>query len=1178
MGRNTFSWLIVMFLAAWPMGAPAQTDERDYLTALLEDNLSGAGRQVVITGFTGALSSQARIETLTIADEAGVWITLNDIVLDWQRSDLLAGKVTVSQLTAAEISLWRIPSTQAEVNAEAPSFALPELPIAINIGALAVEKLHLAAPVLGQEINASAAASMQLAAGRGQGSITLRRGAQDSAQGQADIDVAFSNAERWLRIDLAASEGVGGILAQVLGIPGAPALEFTVSGDAPLDDFTANLALRSDGQKRFGGQISWASIMQDGEGAPKWSQRFDVDLSGDPSPLVQAEFRPFFGQQTRLRAQGQTRDGGGFDMPIFALTSAGMDLSGQLSLGPTGQPDAFSLRGQWRDPQGGMLTLPLALDSSAAISSAQISADFDATKGDEFTVLGQLQNWQQEALRLSNSQFAIKGRIAPPTAGAGLRASISFSAEGIQPKDAALSRALGPVIWGEGDIAWQQGSALTLNGLGVMGEDYEARLNGQLTGLDKGLTLSGEIAVSAQNFSRFSGLLGQPIAGSGQLGYSGDFTFWTRAFDGTLTAQTNDLALGIGAVDAALKGEATAKLSARRDAAGIDLRQFKVTAAGFDAWLAGKVAASGTDLAGEFTLLDMPLSARGFAGQMTGKLAVSGAPNDAMINLTARSNGLQFASPYLTKISDQEFDFSAKIALAALSPRIESIALSSPMMRLGLRQLDGGNAYQITAEMADLGLIEPKFSGPFSLLGTALPQDDGAQIDVQMRGPAGLAADVRGAVSLGQSNDLQLMGRVDAALINILTAPRSISGDVQFDLRLRGALELAALSGSVNVTSGHFVDPSLPFALREAALAIELRDGLAQISGKTNASTGGKLNVTGAIATRAPFDGDLAIGVAGLGLHLPALVQSTIDGKLTLNGPVLGGAKIAGTLNLGRTEVQLRVPNVIEGAALPDLRHNGDTAAVQATRARAGFDARTDLGAAPNPYDLNILLRAPNRIFVRGRGLDAELGGEVRLQGDSSNVRPNGSFDLVQGHFNILTTRLNLEEVRLEMRGEFVPYLSVRATNSKSGIITTAIIDGPALDPDFSFASAPELPEEEVLSQLLFDQSLQNLTALQTVQLASAVVSLTGRGEGLIARGRKTLRLDNLDVQSDEAGNTALKLGKYTSKDVYSELSSEGLGKQSLEFTYTLNEKIKLRLGGETNGNTSLGVEFETNY
>ena len=65
-------------LCHWPGGAlphaaqdATQEDDRGYLTAFLEDNLSDAGRQITITGFEGALSSRATIERLEIADDAG---------------------------------------------------------------------------------------------------------------------------------------------------------------------------------------------------------------------------------------------------------------------------------------------------------------------------------------------------------------------------------------------------------------------------------------------------------------------------------------------------------------------------------------------------------------------------------------------------------------------------------------------------------------------------------------------------------------------------------------------------------------------------------------------------------------------------------------------------------------------------------------------------------------------------------------------------------------------------------------------------------------------------------------------------------------------------------------------------------------------------------------------------
>ena len=46
---------LALILAVLPLPALAQAqDDKGYLTTLLEDNLSGAGRQVLIDGFEGA--------------------------------------------------------------------------------------------------------------------------------------------------------------------------------------------------------------------------------------------------------------------------------------------------------------------------------------------------------------------------------------------------------------------------------------------------------------------------------------------------------------------------------------------------------------------------------------------------------------------------------------------------------------------------------------------------------------------------------------------------------------------------------------------------------------------------------------------------------------------------------------------------------------------------------------------------------------------------------------------------------------------------------------------------------------------------------------------------------------------------------------------------------------------
>ncbi len=167
---------MVLALMLLPLPAFAQQDDRGYLTAFLEDNLSGAGRTVTITGFQGALSSRARMQSLTIADGEGIWITLNDVVLNWNRSALLGGRVSVNALTAAEIVVERAPVVEPSLpEPEAGGFALPELPVSVEIGRIGADRIVLGEALLGETVVGRLEASAALAGGEGAARFVLER-------------------------------------------------------------------------------------------------------------------------------------------------------------------------------------------------------------------------------------------------------------------------------------------------------------------------------------------------------------------------------------------------------------------------------------------------------------------------------------------------------------------------------------------------------------------------------------------------------------------------------------------------------------------------------------------------------------------------------------------------------------------------------------------------------------------------------------------------------------------------------------------------------------------------------------------------------------------------------------------------------------------------------------------
>jgi translocation and assembly module TamB len=58
-------------------------------------------------------------------------------------------------------------------------------------------------------------------------------------------------------------------------------------------------------------------------------------------------------------------------------------------------------------------------------------------------------------------------------------------------------------------------------------------------------------------------------------------------------------------------------------------------------------------------------------------------------------------------------------------------------------------------------------------------------------------------------------------------------------------------------------------------------------------------------------------------------------------------------------------------------------------------------------------------------------------------------------------------------------------------------VSGRAFNPQITFSSVPGLPQDEILSRVLFGSSISSISTLQAVQLASSLNSLRGSGGGL---------------------------------------------------------------------------------
>lgn len=1169
----------VLILALTAAPAFAQQDDRDFLTAFLEDNLSDAGREVTITGFTGALSARATMEQLTIADADGIWLTISGITLDWSRSALLSGEVSVAELSAEEIILARLPETDEQAVApEATAFSLPELPVSIAIDRIAADRIEIDPSVLGQPVEGSLDATLSLSGGEGTATLDLIR-TGTGPRGEITLDASYANATRQLEIDLAAAEDANGLVVSLLGVPGTPAAEFQLTGAGPLEDHTAEIRLATDGQDRLAGTVT---LRQDDRG----NYRLLADIGGNIAPLFAPAYAGFFGTEVSLVLDARRTSTGRTLLDSFTLGTRPLSLTGSGTLAADGLPEELVLSGTLADPGGAPVLLPFG-DTATRVERADFT--LSARQGNDagWRASVAIRGLDRTDLTAELLSLDGSGRIGRTPAGTSLGGTLRLTASGLAPADPDLATALGPALAGQLRFHTLEGSgALTLSDLSLSGEGVSAGGNLRIEGLSAAFLTSGTLSVSAEDLSRFSGLAGRPIAGRGSIRIEGSASALSGAFDAVVDVTATGLGLGIDAVDRLLAGQATARLSALRDTSGTTLRSLDLLAGPLRATASGKLSSSGSSLTGDVTLTDLAVLGPGFGGSASLAASFDGTPDLGRLTFAGNARSLRIGNAEADRLLAGDSRLAADLTLQGGAVQIDSASLTNPQLDATVTgRLEGAvRRLVLQARLANLGLLVPDLQGPLLLSGDATQDASGYLLDLTARGPGGVDSRFSGRVaqSLG-SADLTINGTGRAALANLFIAPRVLEGTARYDLRLNGPFRLASLSGRVTLSDGRLSDPGLGLALERLEALVQLQGGQAQVSATSRLSTGGLVRVDGPVGLAPPFQSRLQIGLEGLRLVDPTLYEAFLEGALTVDGPLAGGARVAGGLTI--TEAELRVPSsgFASAAALLEVTHVREPAEVRATRVRAGLlgagSGGNGQGGVARPFGLDVTISAPARIFVRGRGIDAELGGQIRLLGTTAQVLPSGAFNLIRGRLDVLGKRLELSRADLQLEGSFVPTLLVSAQTESDGVVSMVTIEGPADNPEVSFSSVPQLPQEEALARLLFGRGLENLSALQAAQLANAIAVLAGRGgEGLVNRLRKGFGLDDLDLTASEDGETALTAGKYISENAYTEIEIEQGGKSRISLNLDLREGVTVRARLGDDGETGIGVFVERDY
>ncbi|MEP6563559.1 MAG: translocation/assembly module TamB domain-containing protein [Mesorhizobium sp.] len=409
----------------------------------------------------------------------------------------------------------------------------------------------------------------------------------------------------------------------------------------------------------------------------------------------------------------------------------------------------------------------------------------------------------------------------------------------------------------------------------------------------------------------------------------------------------------------------------------------------------------------------------------------------------------------------------------------------------------------------------------------------------------------------------------------------SLTGTANLNVQVRGPATSPVIGGTINTSGARLLDARSGLAVNNIAADVSIGGGVARINRLTGTlSTRGGLSASGTVGINPAqgFPADLSIKLVDGRYTDGRVVTANLSGDLTIKGPLTSAPVISGTVNLAKTVIT--VPEKLPGSlAALDVKHKNAPGAVRAQDKALRPAAAS--GGGGSGLNLDVTIHAPNQIFIQGRGVDAELGGSLKLTGPASSPQAVGTFTLQRGRLSILGKRLTFTEGTVGFSGSLVPYLNLKATSTTTSTTVNIVVSGEATNPKFTFSSVPALPEDEVLAQLIFGRSMSNLSPLQIAQLAEAAGQLAGIGgsTSLLENLRSAIGVDDLDVTTDDKGGTAVSAGKYLNDRTYVTIQKgdkPGSGKATID----LNVGRGVKLRGEANdaGEAKGGIFYEKEY
>jgi translocation and assembly module TamB len=413
-------------------------------------------------------------------------------------------------------------------------------------------------------------------------------------------------------------------------------------------------------------------------------------------------------------------------------------------------------------------------------------------------------------------------------------------------------------------------------------------------------------------------------------------------------------------------------------------------------------------------------------------------------------------------------------------------------------------------------------------------------------------------------------------------ADMQLSGPIGVAADFTGRVQSPQLTGVIRANNLTFVHETYGTRITQLALQGRFTSSELQITQLSGRAGRGTIAGTGTVgfASAAGYPIDIRLKLNEAQLARSDNIGATLTGDLAITNNRRDGALISGDLTLPEVRYQIIRQGAAQVVELAGVRRKGEPLPTVRDATQQADNI------APSIWKLDLRLRADNRLFIAGMGLESEWSADLRVQGTTATPSILGEADLIRGTYSFSGQRFDVTRGHIAFTGERPPNprIDIVASADVEDVTVNIVVSGSANNPQIAFTSSPALPQDEIMARILFGGSVTEISAIQAVQLATSLNSLRGGGGGLNPLGKLRSaggfdRLRILGADDTTGRGTAIAAGFYLSDDIYLEIITDARGFTATQIEIALTRALSiLSQVGTSGGGNNVNVRYRKQY